>query len=286
MIPAPFDYLAPTTLDEAISALGAHGDDAKLLAGGHSLLPMLKLRLATPKTLIDLRRIPDLREVREEGGKISIGALTTHYEVESSELLKRKCPLLPMTAQRVGDVQVRNRGTIGGSLAHADPAADWPAAILALGGELKLHGPKGERWLSAEDFFIDMMTTVLEPAEILTAIRVPVLTPQSGTAYLKMPQKASGFAIIGIAVWLDVAQSRSVNAIGIGVTGLTSKPFKAINVEAGLRGKRLSRQVIKEAAEPVTDGVSALDDIHASKDFRAHLARIYTAKAIEEAARL
>jgi carbon-monoxide dehydrogenase medium subunit len=131
-----------------------------------------------------------------------------------------------------------------------------------------------------------MMTTALEPAEILTAIRVPVLTPQSGTAYLKMPQKASGFAIIGIAVWLDVAQSRSVNAIGIGVTGLTSKPFKAINVEAGLRGKRLSRQVIKEAAEPVTDGVSALDDIHASKDFRAHLARIYTAKAIEEAARL
>ncbi|HET8562612.1 MAG TPA: xanthine dehydrogenase family protein subunit M [Candidatus Binatia bacterium] len=284
MIPAPFDYLAPRSLDEAIKALAAQGEDAKLLAGGHSLLPILKLRLATPKTLIDLRKIPDLRGIREEGGKISIGALTTHYEIESSELLKRKCPLLPKTAQRIGDVQVRNRGTIGGSLAHADPAADWPAAILALGAELKLRGPKGERWLSAEDFFLDIMTTALEPAEILTEIRVPVLTRQSGAAYLKMAQKASGFAIIGIAVWLELSKSRSVNAIGVGITGLSNKPFKAVKVETGLRGKRLSRQVIEEAVGPVADGISALDDIHASKEFRAHLARIYTAKAIAEAA--
>ena len=284
MIPAPFDYITPATLDEAIRALASHGDDAKLLAGGHSLLPLMKLRLANPKLLIDLSKIPGLNGIRQEGDKIAIGALTTHYQIESSELLKAKCPLLPQTARAIGDVQVRNRGTIGGSLAHADPAADMPAALLALGGELRIKGAGGDRWLKAEEFFVGLMTTVLSPAEILTEIRVPVLSDRCGTAYLKVPQKASGFAIVGVAVWLK-ADGRICIDIGVGVTGLGSKPFRAMGVEHHLRGQRLEQPLIEAASSQVTQRVDPLDDIHASAQFRAHLARLYTARAIQEAAR-
>lgn len=163
MIPAAFDYIAPRTLEEAVRALTDHGEEAKLLAGGHSLLPLMKLRLANPKLLVDISKLSGLSGIRQEGETISIGALATHYQIEISVLLQKKCPLLPRTAQAIGDVQVRNRGTIGGSLAHADPAADWPAAILALGGKLKLSGPNGDRWLSAEEFFLAPMTTAIEP---------------------------------------------------------------------------------------------------------------------------
>src|SRR5918992_2623827 len=183
MIPAAFDYVAPQSLDEAVRALAAHGEDAKLLAGGHSLLPLIKLRLANPKLLIDLTRIPGLNGIGEQDGEIVIGALATHYQIESSDLLKKRCPLLPETAREIGDVQVRNRGTIGGSLTHADPAGDWPAAILALGGELKLRGPKGERTLGAEQFLLGAMTTAIEANEILTEIRVPIASRRSGSAY-------------------------------------------------------------------------------------------------------
>src|SRR5262245_57462978 len=174
MIPAAFDYIAPQSLEEAVRALADYGEEAKLLAGGHSLLPLLKLRLANPKLLIDLSKVPGLSGIGQQDDKIVVGALTTHYLIESSDLLKTKCPLLPQTARTIGDVQVRNRGTIGGSLAHADPSADWPAAILALGGELKLSGPKGQRQIAAEEFFLAPMTTAIEPTEILTEIRVPL----------------------------------------------------------------------------------------------------------------
>src|SRR3972149_326543 len=219
MIPAPFDHITPASLDEAILALHSHGDEAKLLSGGHSLLPMMKLRLANPKLLIDLSRIPGLSGIKQEGDKLAIGALTTHYQIESSELLKEKCPLLPQTARVIGDVQVRNRGNIGGSVAHADPAADLAAAMLALGAELRGRGAQGERWLKAEEFFLDLMTTALSPSEILTEIRVPVLSGRCGTAYLKLPQKASGFALVGVAVWLR-ADGGLCADIGVGVTGL------------------------------------------------------------------
>jgi aerobic carbon-monoxide dehydrogenase medium subunit len=169
MIPAAFDYVVPQTLDEAVRTLAAHGEDAKILAGGQSLLPLLKQRLVQPKLLIDLVEMSALSGIGQQDDKIVIGALTTHYQIESSELLKKKCPLLPQTARAIGDVQVRNRGTIGGSLSHADPAADWPAAILALGAELTLRGPKGERRLGAEEFFLGAMTTAIEPTEILRA---------------------------------------------------------------------------------------------------------------------
>lgn len=285
MIPAAFDYMAPRSLDEAIEALVSHGDDVKLIAGGHSLLPAMKLRLALPKLLVDIGRIPGLAEIKEQSGKISIGALTTHYKIESSKLLQSKCSLLPKTAREIGDVQVRNRGTIGGSLAHADPAADLPAALLALGGELKIVGPKGERWLAAENFFIGMMSTALAPTEILTEIRVPTISRSSGTAYLKMAQKASGFAIVGIAAWLKLGKNRMVQEIGVGVTGLDVTSFRAAAVEAELRGKKISRAAVEKAAAKVTEGIDPLEDIHASAEFRAHLARQYTANAIQEASR-
>jgi len=171
MIPTQFDYLTPATLDEAVSLLTQHSDDAKILAGGHSLIPAMKLRLAMPQILIDIGRIKDLSYIREEGGQLLIGAMTTHYQIESSDQLRDTCPILPECAAQIGDTQVRNKGTIGGSLAHSDPAADWPAVAIALGAEMVAVGANGERVISADDFFVDMLTTKLEPGEILREIR-------------------------------------------------------------------------------------------------------------------
>jgi aerobic carbon-monoxide dehydrogenase medium subunit len=285
MIPAAFDYIAPRSLAEAVRALADHGEDAKILAGGHSLLPLLKLRLASPKLLIDVSRISGLSTISEQDDTIVIGALATHYQIESSALLKKKAPLLAETAREIGDVQVRNRGTIGGSLAHADPSADWPAAILALGGKLKVMGPKGERSLDAEQLFLGPMTTALEANEILTEIRVPALQRRGGTAYLKMPQQASGFAIVGVAVSLRVDAKGSCEEIGIGVTGLSDKPFRARAVEERLLGNKLTAKLIDTSAAHVTDGIEPLEDIHAGAQFRAHLARIYATRAIQQAAK-
>jgi aerobic carbon-monoxide dehydrogenase medium subunit len=283
MIPAAFDYIAPPSLDEALRVLAAHGEEAKLLAGGHSLLPLLKIRLANPKLVIDLSRIPGLSNIGQEGDKIVIGALATHYQIESSKLLETKCPLLPQTARAIGDVQVRNRGTIGGSLIHADPSADWPAAILALGGELKLSGPKEERQMAAEEFFLGTMTTAIEPTEILTEIRVPVSSRRCGSAYLKMAQQASGFAVVGVAVWLRLAQTGRCEDIGVGVTGLSEKPFRARAAEARLRGNKLTPKLIEESAAQVGEGSDPIEDLHASAKFRVHLAQVYTSRAIAEA---
>lgn len=285
MIPAAFDYVAPQSLAEAVRALVARGEEAKLLAGGHSLLPLLKLRLANPKLLIDLGRIPGLSNISQEGDKIVLGALATHDQIEGSAFLKTKCSLLPQTARAIGDVQVRNRGTIGGSLTHADPAADWPAAILALGGELKLTGPKGGRQIGAGEFFLGSLTTAIEATEILTEIRVPVLSRRCGSAYLKMAQQASGFAIVGTAVWLRLDTKSRCEDIGIGVTGLSEKPFRARLVEERLRGNKLTTRLIEESAAQVAEGSDPLEDLHASAKFRAHLARVYTSRAIHEAAK-
>ena len=285
MIPAAFDYIAPETLDEALRALADHGEDAKLLAGGHSLLPLLKLRLAHPRLLIDLTRIPGLNGISRQNDKIVIGALATHYQIESSPLLKKTCSLLPETARAIGDVQVRNRGTIGGSLTHADPSADWPAAILALGGELRLRGPRGERRVAAGEFFVGPLTTAIEPNEILTEIRVPAFERRCGGAYLKMAQRASGFAIVGVAVALRVDAEGRCEEIGIGVTGLGDKPFRARAVEARLRGNKLTPKLIAASAAQVADGIDPLEDLHAAAPFRAHLARVYAARAIQAAAK-
>jgi carbon-monoxide dehydrogenase medium subunit len=283
MIPAAFDYMAPESLDEALRALAAHGEEAKLLAGGHSLLPLLKLRLANPKLLIDLSKVPGLSGINQQDDKIVVGALSTHYQIESSALLKAKCPLLPQTASTIGDVQVRNRGTIGGSLIHADPSADWPAAVLALGSELKLSGLKGQRQIAAEEFFLGPMTTAIEPTEILTEIRVPVASRRYGSAYLALPQQASGFAVVGVAVWLRVGPNSRCEDIGVGVTGLSEKPFRARTVEERLRSNKLSPKLIEESSAQVTEGREPLEDLHASAKFRTHLAQVYTSRALQEA---
>lgn len=285
MIPAPFDYVAPPSLAEAVDALAAHGEGTRILAGGQSLLPMMKLRLARPRVLIDISKIPELAGIRQEGDQIILGALTTHYQIESSALLQEKCPLLPQTARMIGDVQVRNRGTIGGSLAHADPAADLPAAVLALRGEVELRSAQGERWVGADGFFLDIMTTALRPVEVLTRVRVPVLSGRCGTAYLKVRQKASGFAIVGVAAWLKLDESQVCEDIGVGMTGVQAVPSRLLGVEARVRGRRVERTLIEQAAAGVTKGVEPFADIHASADFRAHLARLYAAKAIQEAMR-
>ena len=283
MIPPKFDYYAPASLQEALALLSAHGEDAKLLAGGQSLLSILKLRLAQPTCLVDIGRIPGLNSIREDAnGKIVLGPMTTYAEIRESELLREKCPLLPQAAAVVGDVQVRNRGTIGGSLAHADPAADMPAAILALGGEMKVLGATGERWVRAEDFFQGMFATAMSPREILAEIRVQVLAGD-GCAYLKAARRPSDFAMAGIAVRLRVGKGDVCEDVAIGVTAVTDKPYRAAGVEQRLRGKRLEPKAIEEAAAAVTEGVDVTENLNGSKAYRAQLARVYVARAIQAA---
>jgi len=278
MIPAVFDYVRPATLDEALGLLARHGDEAKVLAGGHSLIPAMKLRLSQPKLVVDIGRIGDLRSIGERDGKIAIGALTTHYDIESSALLAGSCPLLPEVAGKIGDVQVRNKGTIGGSCVHADPASDWPAAMLALDADFEIAGPDGSRTVSAKDFFVDILTSAVKPGEILKSIQLPGTAKT--VAYVKFAQKASGFAIAGVAAVVDKAR----NGIAVAVTGVAAKAYRAAGVESSLRGVELSAATIATAAQKAADGVDLLSDIHASAEFRAHLARVQTKRALELAA--
>ena len=212
MIPAQFDYQAPATLEEAFRCSPHDPDGAKILAGGHSLIPAMKLRLAQPELLVDIGRIKISAYIREEGDQILIGAMTTHYQLESSDLLKQICPLLPHALAHIGDVQVRNKGTIGGSLAHSDPAGDWPAAVLALDAEMVVVGPNGERVIKADDFFVDLLNDRSQPGEILREIRIEKRTGSFGHAYQKVPHPASGFAVVGVAVNLALNDDGSCEA--------------------------------------------------------------------------
>jgi aerobic carbon-monoxide dehydrogenase medium subunit len=283
MIPVQFDYVAPATLAEALGLLSEHQDEAKLLAGGHSLIPAMKLRLAQPSLLIDIGRIKDLAYITEDGGQIRIGAMTTHYQIESNARLKEICPLLPECAAAIGDVQVRNKGTIGGSLAHADPAADWPAAILALDAEMVVVSPQGERVINASDFFVDMLTTALEPNEILREIRITQPPGKAGQSYMKVAQPASGFAVVGVAVNLIRGDDERCQSASIGITGVAAKAYRASGVESSLKGSALDEQAITSAASHAADNVDANADIFASADYRRHLAEVYTRRAIQSA---
>jgi len=283
MIPAAFDYFRPTSVDEALALLEQYKSDAKLLAGGHSLIPLMKLRLAQPRYVIDLGRLRELEYVRESGDHVLIGAMTRHVSIETSDLLQHRCPLLAETASRIGDAQVRNMGTIGGSLAHADPAADYPAAILALEAELRAVSRQGERWIRAEEFFVDMLTTALQPGELLVEIKVPALRPRTGTAYVKVPQKASGFALCGVAAVLQVDGNGRCQQAAVGITGVAPKAYRARVVEQMLLGQVLEASIIAAASEKAADGVDPLDDLHASAEYRAHLARVYCRRALERA---
>jgi aerobic carbon-monoxide dehydrogenase medium subunit len=279
MITQQFSYATPTQLSEALELLAAGG---KALAGGQSLIPMMKLRLAAPEQLVDLRKVEGLNFIGEEGGRIRIGAMTTHYQIESSPLLRGKCPLLTEAATLIGDVQVRNLGTIGGSIAHADPAADWPASLQALEAEIRIAGPGGERTVSAADFFIDAFTTAVEPGELVVEISVPVEDSGTGVSYQKMAQPASGFAIVGVAARVRKTGAQ-VTMARVGITGLGAAAFRATNVEQLLEGTQGSEAEIAQAAAVAGEGVDANSDIHASAGYRAEMAKVYTARALRVA---
>ena len=288
MIPTNFEYFAPTTLDEALKLLAQYGDDCKILSGGHSLIPVLKLRLASPGVLIDIGQLKELKEIRIDGDTIRIGANVTHAEIARSPELRQHCPLLSETAAQIGDQQIRNRGTIGGSLTHADPAADWPAAILALDTEIVAHrgGPQGpvERIIKSSDFFVDIMTSAIEAHEILTEVRIPKPAQPQAAVYLKVPQSASGFAVVGVAAQLRLNNGRCED-VSIGITGLAPRAFRAQAVEAALRGQSLDEAAIGAAAARAdADASDVMEDIHASGDYRRSLARVYVKRAVQAAA--
>ncbi len=285
MIPSRFDYYRPASLDEALALVAKHQDDAKLLSGGQSLVSLLKLRLVNPEVVVDLGGIEGLSYIREEeGGKggVVIGAMTTYADLMKSGLLQARCRMLPQAARVVGDVQVRNRGTLGGCIAHADPAGDVPAAILALRAELKAVGPKGERWIKAEDFFQGMYAIELGADEILTEVRIPAWDGYK-SAYMKMARRPSDFAIAGVAACFKTSADGACEDIALGVTGVTDMPYRATALEAKLKGQKLTAEVIAAAAPAITEGMELIGNMHGSPDFRAHLAKVYLPRVLSSA---
>lgn len=283
MFPKKFEYRSASNLQEATELLSQLGPDAKLLAGGHSLIPAMKLRLATPSVLIDIGRIQELRGISRHNGQVSIRAASTHWAVESSQELSTSLPLLPEVARVIGDMQVRNMGTVGGNLAHADPASDLPAAILAADAQLKAVSRGGERTIPASDFFQGMFTTALRPDEILTEISMPTFGPRTGWSYLKFPHPASGYAVVGVAAVIQIDESGACRSARVAITGAGSRPVRASAVETALVGKRMDEKVITEAAAAAADGLDLLGDIYASEEYRANLARVLARRAITQA---
>ena len=279
MIPANFDYVRPSSLDEAVRALDQGGEDAKVIAGGQSLLPLLRLRLAYPELLVDVGSLGGLRGVRDEGDTLLIGALTTHDELTRDPFIATHCGLLAEAAGTVADPAVRHRGTLGGSLSHADPAADLPAVVVALGGDMIARGPGGERAIGAEEFFADYLTTALAANEILTGIRVPKLGPGWGYRYEKFPRTAQAWAIVGVAA-LARRSNGQVAEARIGMANMGSVPVRARAAEAAVAGAEASRDALRSAARHADDGTNPPADLHGAADYRRHLARVLTARAL------
>jgi aerobic carbon-monoxide dehydrogenase medium subunit len=280
MIPLAFDYEVAESVDHAIELLGQYGDEAKLLAGGHSLLPSMKLRLAAPAMLVDLGRLEELKYVRDEGETIAIGAMTRHTDVEHDPLLQEQCGLLAYTASLVGDPQVRHRGTIGGSISHGDAASDLPSALLALEGAFVIKGSGGERTVAASDFFKDYLETDLAPDEVLTEIRVPKLGSNTGWSYKKFNRRAQDWAVVGVAAVVEKSDG-AVGSARIGLTNMGSTPLRASAAENALSGADASS--LAEATQTADEGTSPSSDIAASAEYRRHLARVLARRAVEEA---
>ena len=278
MIPASFDYEVAESVEQAIELLGTK-EDPKLLAGGHSLLPLMKFRLARPATLIDIGRIPNLAGVRDEGAELAIGALTRHHDLHQDKLVVEHCPLLSFAAGLVGDSQVRHRGTIGGSLAHGDPAADLPTVILTLDAQIVVRGPNGERTIGASDCFRGFYETAVEPDEVIVEVRVPK-TGAAGWSYVKFRRRALDWATVGVAALVE-ADNGTIGSARIGLTNMGQVPLRATAVEGALAGA--ARDSVAAAAEHADEGTDPPADTAASSDFRRHLARVLTARAVEEA---
>jgi len=279
MYPASFEYHRASSVRDALALLAQFGDEAKLLAGGHSLLPVMKLRFAAPAHLIDISRIAALAGVTDGGAALHIGATTRHADVVHSALVRAKAPLLAEVASHIGDPLIRNMGTIGGSVAHADPAADLPAAMLALDATMVAAGPDGERTIAADDFFTDVFATSLRPGELLTEIRIPVAATGSGGAYEKNPDPASGYAIVGIAAHVVVTDG-AITAARIGMTGLGPNPMRLTGVESALTGQPATAAAAATAAAQAATATSFADDARGSAAFKANLAVVHTRRAL------
>jgi aerobic carbon-monoxide dehydrogenase medium subunit len=281
MFPAKFEYKAAGSLQEAVGLL--EDPEAKVIAGGHSLLPLMKLRLAQPKLLVDISRIPDLAYIRDEGGQLAIGAMATYRQIQLSEEVHRRAAVLAEAAHEVGDPQVRARGTLAGALAHADPAGDMPAVVLALGGSVRTVSPSGEREVDLDGFFVDMLTTALQEREIIREVRLNGVPAGGGAAYQKFDQPASHYALTGICAVVTL-QGNGIGSVRIGVTGVGPKAYRPTAVEQALVGKPAEEEGVNAAVQTVADGIDVLGDIHASPEYRAHLARVLTRRAVLQAA--
>lgn len=285
MIPAPFEYARPSTVDHAVSALAQGGEDAKILAGGQSLMPLLRLRLAFPELLVDVGRVPEMRGVREEDESLVIGAMTTHHDVVRDPLVRQHCALLAKATATVADPAVRHRGTLGGSLAHSDAAGDLPAVAVALDAEMQVAGPQGRRTIPAGDFFLDYLTSALEPDEVLVAVRVPKLTGDWDFDYQKFHRNAQAWAIVGVAAAVRRANG-SIGEARIGLTNMGSVPVRAHAVESAVAGAEAHRDAIREAASHADENTEPPSDLHGQSDYRRHLARVLTGRALASAARV
>jgi aerobic carbon-monoxide dehydrogenase medium subunit len=280
VISLPFEYARATSLDDALAKMGAAGGEAKFIAGGHSLVPLMKLRLSEPKVLIDIARIPGLAGIREKDGRIEIGAGTVHHDVASSALLHRQCPVVSDAAGEIGDQQVRNRGTLGGTLAHADPAADYPAVMLAVDAEIHMKGPNGWRSVKASSFFHDLFTVDLKPDEIIASVQ---FAPVRAAAYAKLHQRASHYAIVGVAAALEVSGG-AIRSARVGLTGAGPSAIRLKTVEQALAGKGASSDTIAAAARQAAADLGAVNsDIHASADYRRAMVPVFTRRALEGA---
>src|SRR5207248_4780669 len=283
-VPAAFDYHVAKSVDEAIALMQQYGDDAKFLAGGHSLLPTMKLRLAQPAHLIDLGRIQGLSYIREEDGAVAVGAMTTYVTIGNSDIIRQNFPILPEAISSIGDQQVRNRGTIGGSVAHSDPAADLPGVVLALKADILVQGANGIRTIKADDFFQDLFQTSLEPGEVITEIRFAKPAAHTGSAYEKLPNKASHYAVVGCAAVVTLDTDGTCTSASVVITGASVKPTRASAVEAALVGKKLDAATIAAATSNAADGMELVGDIHGSKEYRAQMAGVMAKRAIARAA--
>ncbi len=284
MKPAPFEYFDPPTVAAAVALLQEHEGDAKVLAGGQSLMPLLNMRLARPQVVIDLNRVAGLDHIREENGRIAIGALTRQRAIERSELVRTRQPLLHAATRFIAHPQIRNRGTVGGSLAHADPAAEYPAVALALDAELVATGPGGQRVISASDFFVTYLTTVLEPADVLTEVRVPVLPQRTGWSFQEVSRRHGDFALAGVAVTVTLDRGGACSDARIALFGVASTPVRARAAEELLLGSKPDERLLIEAAQRAAGGLDApLSDVHATEEYRRHLAGVLTRRALVEA---
>lgn len=283
MITHPFTYQAPSTIEEAVQVLG-RGRETKVIAGGHSLLPLMKLGLAQPETVVDLRRIAALRGIRAEAdGTIAVGALATHRSIADDQAIRSKLAALAEAAAAVGDLQVRSRGTIGGSLAHADPAADEPAPTLVFDATIRVIGPRGQRDIPARDFFKGTFETALAQNEIVVAVRFPAQPPRTGSAYAKFPHPASRFAVVGVAAAITTKPDGTIERATIGVSGAAAVPYRAAAAERALSGTRGDAKAVAAAAAKAAEGVTTLADLAASSDYRRHLVTVYAKRALARA---